>query len=241
MRFPGFPAASSSPLMQMPTLLSDASSGTLVLQAPSARRCSWLVAIVGVNLAVRGVGSNYQDNFSLPQTQSFQAMSLLQRAAPKARATRPAGRRHRSWPRHRRHCRARMEHLLARVARLPHVTEIGSPYAPSAVRADLRTPARLHSRRSPSMSPPPNLWTRGGRLRHDDPGRLRRRRDVRGDGQVAEDGNPSSPSTALPLGFVAAGLVLLLVFGTLPAMLLPLLPPASRSGPGSRWSACCRT
>ena len=53
-----------------------------------------------------------------------------------------------------------------------------------------------------------------------------------GDGQAAEDGNPSSPSTGLPLGFVAAGIVLLLVFGTLPAMLLPLLTAGFALGTG---------
>src|ERR1700722_3181245 len=95
----------------------------------------WVIAIVGANLAVRDVGSNYANDFSLHQTQSYQAMSLLEGAAPKVsgdvdrlvvavdhgRVTDPA-------------VRARTRRLLAQIARLPHVTEIGSPYAASGAR-----------------------------------------------------------------------------------------------------------
>ncbi|HTW11845.1 MAG TPA: hypothetical protein VME01_03805, partial [Solirubrobacteraceae bacterium] len=45
---------------------------------------AWLLALVAFNFAVRGVGSDYADNFNLPQTQSSQAMSLLERSAPRS-------------------------------------------------------------------------------------------------------------------------------------------------------------
>ena len=193
----------------------------------------WVVAIVGANLAVRGVGSNYQDNFSLPQTQSFQAMSLLQRAAPKVsgdvdrlvvatyhgRVTDTA-------------VKARMERLLARVARLPHVTEIGSPYASSGsaqisqsgqvafATITFNVPASTISGREESGYDTMIKAASGHGV------------TFAADGQVAEDGNPSSPSTGLPLGFAAAGVVLLLVFGTLPAMLLTLLAAGFALGTG---------
>ena len=44
----------------------------------------WIVAIVGVTLIHGAVGSSYSDNFKLPHTQSFDAIRLLQRNAPKA-------------------------------------------------------------------------------------------------------------------------------------------------------------
>ena len=44
---------------------------------------TWLIAVIACTAIQQGVGSSYPDNFSLPQTQSFQAMSLLERAAPR--------------------------------------------------------------------------------------------------------------------------------------------------------------
>jgi len=193
----------------------------------------WVVAIVGANLAVRGVGSNYQDNFSLPQTQSFQAMSLLQRAAPKVsgdvdrlvvatdhgRVTDAA-------------VKARMERLLARVARLPHVTEIGSPYASSGS-AQISQSGQV-AFATVTFNVPASTISGREESGYDTMIQAASGRGVTfaADGQVAEDGNPSSPSTGLPLGFAAAGVVLLLVFGTLPAMLLTLLAAGFALGTG---------
>ncbi|HUY59785.1 MAG TPA: MMPL family transporter [Solirubrobacteraceae bacterium] len=193
----------------------------------------WVVAIVGANLAVRGVGSNYQDNFSLPQTQSFQAMSLLQRAAPKVsgdvdrlvvatdhgRVTDAT-------------VKARMERLLARVARLPHVTEIGSPYAPSAS-AQISQSGQV-AFATITFNVPASTISGREESGYDTMIQAASGKGVTfaADGQVAEDGNPSSPSTGLPLGFAAAGVVLLLVFGTLPAMLLTLLAAGFALGTG---------
>src|SRR5579863_395735 len=90
----------------------------------------WMVALIGSTVAARAIGSSYQDNFSLPQTQSFQAMSLLERAAPRVAgdvdrvvvATTHGSVTDAA-------VRQRMDGLLASVARMPHVTEIGSPYS----------------------------------------------------------------------------------------------------------------
>ena len=88
----------------------------------------WIVAIVGVTLIHGAVGSSYSDNFKLPHTQSFDAIRLLQRNAPKAsgdtdqlvigarqgKVTDPA-------------TRAKAEALFAQVAKLPHVSSVASP------------------------------------------------------------------------------------------------------------------
>src|SRR5579863_956130 len=91
-----------------------------------------MVALVGSTIATRAIGSSYQDNFSLPQTQSFRAMSLLERSAPKVagdvdRLVVAVDHGHVTDAA----ARLRMERLLVRVAHMPHVTEIGSPYAAS--------------------------------------------------------------------------------------------------------------
>jgi putative drug exporter of the RND superfamily len=184
----------------------------------------WMVALIGTSLAARGIGSSYQDNFALPQTQSFQAMSLLERSAPKVAgdvdrlvvATSRGAVTDRA-------VRERLDQLLARVARMPHVTEIGSPYTAGGSRQIAPSGKIAFATITFDES--------AGDL----PGREVAAYDTMvksasghgvtfaGNGQAAEDGNPSGPSTGLPIGFIAAGVVLLLVFGTLLAVLLPLI------------------
>ena len=43
----------------------------------------WLVALVGASFLSKSVGTAYSNSFSLPNTESTQALSLLQSAAPK--------------------------------------------------------------------------------------------------------------------------------------------------------------
>ena len=184
----------------------------------------WMVALVGSNIVARGVGSSYQDNFSLPQTQSFQAMRLLQRAAPRVSGdvdrlvvatnhgsvTDPA-------------IRGRADHLLAALARLPHVTEVGSPYAAGNSRQIApsgRVAFATVTFDQPASQLPGRELTAYDRMIQAASGQGV---TFAADGQAAEDGNPSGPSTGLPIGFIAAGVVLLLVFGTLSAVLLPLI------------------
>ena len=94
----------------------------------------WIVALVGMTALHLAVGSHYTDNFNLPHTQSFDAVNLLQRNAPKesgdtdqivmavdqGKLTDPA-------------TRARVEALLSKVAAQPHVTSVQSPYSPRGV------------------------------------------------------------------------------------------------------------
>src|SRR5476651_2545550 len=44
----------------------------------------WLVALIGLSVISQSVGSAYKDSFSLNGTQSFDALNLLQKVAPKA-------------------------------------------------------------------------------------------------------------------------------------------------------------
>jgi uncharacterized membrane protein YdfJ with MMPL/SSD domain len=43
----------------------------------------WLAALIGATAIHTAAGSNFNDSFSLPGTQSFEALNLLQRHAPK--------------------------------------------------------------------------------------------------------------------------------------------------------------
>ena len=95
---------------------------------------AWLSALV-VALAVSGAaGSHYSNNNSLKGTESQRATDLLARSFPsqagdadqivlhvrQGRVTDPA-------------VRARVNPVLSRVARLPHVTGVVSPFGPQSV------------------------------------------------------------------------------------------------------------
>src|SRR5262249_41547271 len=92
----------------------------------------WVLALVGVTLISKAVGTAYSNDFNLPHTESTDALALLQAAAPQqsgdseqvvfattggAKVTDPA-------------VQARIEPVLARVKALPHVSSVVSPFDP---------------------------------------------------------------------------------------------------------------
>jgi RND superfamily putative drug exporter len=93
----------------------------------------WVIVLVAVMGISRAVGSRYANNFSLPGTDAQRAADLLSSRFPAQsgdsdqivlHATRgtlaaPV-------------VRQRVEQMLGRVARLPHVTSVTSPYAPGS-------------------------------------------------------------------------------------------------------------
>jgi RND superfamily putative drug exporter len=98
---------------------------------------AWLVALAAVTAVAQAVGDRYRNDFSLPGTESQRALDELRRDAPaEAGATiqvvlrDPAGL---AAPA----SRARVEPMVTRLAGLPHVVDVRSPYGgPGAVSAD---------------------------------------------------------------------------------------------------------
>src|SRR3984893_5436102 len=93
----------------------------------------WLALIVAVNAVAQSAGTSYSNNFTLPGSDSQRASDLLQKSFPVQAGDRdtivfkvsstsvrnPA-------------VRARMEATFAKVAKLPHVASVVSPYASAA-------------------------------------------------------------------------------------------------------------
>ncbi len=93
----------------------------------------WIVLLVGVNVVAQSAGTSYSNNFSLPNSDSQRASDLLQKSFPVQAGDRdtivfrvssgtvgdPA-------------VRARMERTFAQVAKQPHVASVVSPYSPAA-------------------------------------------------------------------------------------------------------------
>ncbi len=141
---------------------------------------TWLVAVIACTAVQHGVGSGYADNFSLPNTESAQATRLLQQAAPAqsgdtdqlvvavdhGSVRNPA-------------VRARTEAVIRRVARLPHVGSVTSPY--SAAGAGQIAPSRRGCVRDRQLQPERRepVDCRVRRVRLDHQLRLGPRRPVR--------------------------------------------------------------
>jgi RND superfamily putative drug exporter len=193
---------------------------------------AWVAALVGLTLIHGAAGSAFSDNFQLSGTESFDAVTLLQHAAPKAsgdsdqiviavkqgRVTDPA-------------VRAKVQAMLAQVARVPHVSEIASPYGNHAASQISKsgqiafanvTFDVLASNLSAAASKHFVNTVQSG-FGHGI--------ETEVEGQVAQAAAQNGAG-GLGLGALAAGVVLFLVFGSLLAMALPLLTAGFALGTG---------
>ncbi|MBV9917904.1 MAG: MMPL family transporter [Solirubrobacterales bacterium] len=195
---------------------------------------AWLAALVLATALHIAAGSAFSDNFRLPHTDSHAALVLLQQAAPRVSgdseqvvvAVRSGAV---TDPR----VRTRMAALLARMAQFPDVTTIVSPFSRAGARqiapsgrvafatvtfdVPASVPSHLTAQRFVSLV----TSASGGGVQFEVSGQLAR--------QVVGHNDNSG----LLFGFIAAGLVLFLVFGSLLAMALPLLTAALSLGTGN--------
>ena len=193
----------------------------------------WIVLLVG-SLGISGaVGTNYSTNFSLPGTESQRATDLLKRDFPaqsgdsdqivmRARLgqiTDPA-------------VRAQVERMLKNVAALPHVTSVVSPYSPSgahAVSADGQIAfATLNFDKRANVLPKTsieNVISTAERARSNE-------LEVQLGGEAIEQAQKPSLGTATAVGLLAAMIILLITFGSLLAMGLPIVTALLGLGTG---------
>jgi RND superfamily putative drug exporter len=191
----------------------------------------WLVALIGMTVVSQSVGTAYSNSFSLPHTESTQALDLLQAAAP-----RQAGDQERivfhttdgtsvTDP----SVMAAVNDMIAKVEQLPHVTVVASPYTPEGahqISANGQTafinvtfdvqPQNYSTPRSKTFVNTA-LTAEGPNLQ------------VAVSGQIAEQADRVSFG-GTGLGVLLAALVLLLVFGSLFAMALPILSAMASLG-----------
>src|SRR6266567_3602858 len=182
---------------------------------------AWIAALVGLSAISQSVGSTYKDSFSLPGTQSFEALTLLQHAAPAAsgdreqivvavkqgRVTDPT-------------VRAQVDAMLAKVAALRDVASVASPYSSAA---QISSSGRI-AFANVTLTKQAAKVTAGEAKTFVDTARAGAGNglQVEVEGQVAKAAARTNVSTT-GLGAAAALVVLLLVFGSLLAATLPLL------------------
>ncbi|MFI5054371.1 MAG: MMPL family transporter, partial [Acidimicrobiia bacterium] len=184
---------------------------------------AWLAGLVILFGISRSVGTAYSNTFTLPNTESTQALKLLQAAAPQAsgdseqivfgtqggaKVTDPV-------------VTKRVDAMLAHVAKLPHVVGVRSPYSQGATgqispdgTVAFATVAFDKQAQDLSIAFAKDFV-------HTAKSASDQRVTVAVSGQLAQQANqPSVGGTGL--GIITAGIVLFLVFGSLFAMAMPL-------------------
>jgi RND superfamily putative drug exporter len=191
----------------------------------------WIVAVVGLNSWENKQGSDYSSNFKLPHTDSFDAVRLLQRNAHKlsgdvdqiviaakgAKLTDPAVRR-------------RVDLVLGAVARNPDVGSVTSPYV---VRKQL-APDRTIGYANVTFKVGANVIStqQSKQFVGAVTGASTHQVEFEVEGQIAEQGNKNNSDSSLFIGFIAALIVLFLVFGSVVAALQPLITAGAALGTG---------
>jgi putative drug exporter of the RND superfamily len=191
----------------------------------------WLAVLIFVTLLAAALGSGFSNSFSLPGTGSTEAAGLLSSVSPQVSGdteqivigtsgtelVTSAG------------VRSAVGALLAQVARIPHVTQVVSPYSPAG--AGQIAPSRqvayatvTFNQQSSDVS-----TADGKRLLNEATAAQRPGLTVAVGGQVAEQ-SETQPIGGIYLGIIAAAIVLFLVFGSLLATVLPLISAIASLG-----------
>src|SRR6202011_5046448 len=184
----------------------------------------WIVALVGAFGASSAVGTNYSNSFSLKGTDSQRAVDLLKRDFPAQSGDSDQIVFHaRSGSVTEAAVRARVAPVLGQIARLPHVSGVVSPYSSAGARAVSRDGKIAFAtvnfdQRANTL--PKAAVERVISLAHT---ARSSQLEVQLGGQAIEQVQGVSLGTATAVGLIAAMIVLLITFGSLVAMGLPIL------------------
>ena len=184
----------------------------------------WVAMLVTSFALVNGVGTTYKDSFNLPNTESTRAYNTLTAAAPKISGDQerivfevPAGQNVNDPA-----TKDAVNAMLEKVAALPRVGGVLSPYTALGAQ-QISKDGRIAYAVVTFDVPGFNITNKQSKqfvatAQSADSPNLK----VAVSGQIAEQSNPQSAGGTGP-GMLLAGLVLLLVFGSLFAMALPLV------------------
>jgi RND superfamily putative drug exporter len=194
----------------------------------------WLGALVGLGIASSAAGTKTSNSFSLPGTESTKALELLQKSLPAqsgASATvvwqtgqgesvqDPAVKKH-------------LTETLATLGKLPSVSGVTSPYGPQGagqVSKDGRTAyATINFDKQANLLAKPDLQ------KVVDTAEAARTDGLRVElgGNPIEQVEQTPPGSTELIGILAAAIVLFIAFGSLFAMLMPIMTAIAGVGAG---------
>ena len=190
----------------------------------------WLVALVAVNIIGSQVGSNYSQSFALPGTESQRAIDLLQARFP-AKAgdsgqivfADAAGVRNPA-------IEARMTDVFARVAQVPGVTGVESPYVARGARQVSKDGTVAYATVDFAKRDNQITTQTTDAIEHLASGARQSGLHVELGGNMFQS-KPALGATEL-IGIIAAIIILLVVFGSVLAMGLPIMTALAGIGIG---------
>jgi putative drug exporter of the RND superfamily len=193
----------------------------------------WIVALVGAFAASSAVGTNYSNSFSLKGTDSQRAVDLLKRDFPAQSGDSDQIVFHaRTGSVTAAAVQARVAPVLAQIARLPHVSGVVSPYSPAGARAVSRDGQIAFA--TVNFDQRANVVPKAAVERVISVADSARspQLEVQLGGQAIQQTEKVSIGTATAVGLIAAMIVLLITFGSVLAMGLPILTALLGLGTG---------
>jgi RND superfamily putative drug exporter len=194
----------------------------------------WLALLLLVNVFAQSAGTSYSNNFTLPNSGAQRAADLLQRSFPAQAGDRdtivyevssgtvldPA-------------VRTRMSRMFAEVARLAHVTSVISPYAGAASGKAVSADGKI-AFATVVFDEKANLLPKSAPERVVEVARAAARPGLQVElgGQAIEQTEQAGFGISTAVGLLAAIVVLLLTFGSLTAMGLPIVTALFGLGTG---------
>ncbi len=194
----------------------------------------WIVLLVAINALAQSAGTSYSNNFTLPNSDAQRASNLLAKSFPAQAGDRdtivyavtsgtvndPA-------------VRARMSATFAKVAKLPHVAAVVSPYGGAASGKSVSANGKI-AFATVVFDEKANLLPKSAPERVVDVARAAARPglEVELGGQAIEATEQAGFGISTAVGLLAAIVVLLLTFGSLIAMGLPILTALFGLGTG---------
>jgi RND superfamily putative drug exporter len=194
----------------------------------------WVILLIGVNALAQSAGTTYSNNFTLPNSDAQRASDLLAHSFPAQAGDRdmivfkvahgtvrePA-------------VRSRMSALFAKVAHLPHVSGVVSPYAGQAAGKAISSDGRIafatvvfdQKANTLPKSAAKNVVAAAKAARAP-------RLQIELGGQAIEQTQQEGFGLTTAIGLLAAMVVLLITFGSLVAMGLPIVTALFGLGTG---------
>jgi len=194
----------------------------------------WIVLLFGVNVIAQSAGTSYSNNFTLPNSDAQRAANLLQQSFPAQAGDRdtivykvssgtvldPA-------------VKARMSAMFAEVDKLPHVTTVISPYAGAAAGKSISADGQI-AFATVVFDEKANLLPKSAAERVVEVARAAGRPGLQVElgGQAIEATEQAGFGLSTAVGLLAAIVVLLLTFGSVVAMGLPIVTALFGLGTG---------
>jgi putative drug exporter of the RND superfamily len=194
----------------------------------------WIVLLVAVNAFAQSTGTSYSNNFTLPNSDAQRAADLLQKSFPaqagdrdtivykvsSGTVTDPA-------------VKARMSAMFAEVAKLPHVAAVISPYAGAAAGKSISADGRI-AFATVVFDEKANLLPKSAPERVVEVARAAGKPGLQVElgGQAIEATEQAGFGISTAVGLLAAIVILLLTFGSVVAMGLPIVTALFGLGTG---------